>query len=172
MKIQQFYLQIKWRYNKMLRWKILNCSANNLYTNTVLDGSVILSICLWFCPFAIETTFPLSNFKAKHIFGILMERVKFWKPFGRGARGARIFYIFFCCRRPKFLFFYFYLIIFFNELFEQIKLYRHQYFQLPILKIFRVSLHLGIFGSSLGGWWRRPYGILIAGIWPLNRLIN
>ena len=39
---------------------------NNLYTNTVLDGSVILSV----CSFTIETTFPLSNFKTKHIFGI------------------------------------------------------------------------------------------------------
>ena len=53
------------------------------------------------CPFAIETTFPLSNFKTKHIFGILMERDKFLKPFGapqappkRGAGGARIYYIF------------------------------------------------------------------------------
>ena len=26
--------------------------------------------------------------------------------------------------------------------------------------------------SPLGGWWRRPYGILIAGNWPLNMLIN
>ena len=30
------------------------------------------------CSLAIETTFPLSNFKTKHIFGILMARVKFW----------------------------------------------------------------------------------------------
>ena len=28
-----------------------------------------------------ETTFPLSNFKAKHIFGILMEWVTFLKPY-------------------------------------------------------------------------------------------
>ena len=41
-----------------------------------------LSVCLWFCPFAIETTFPLSNFKTKYIFLILMKRVKFLKPFG------------------------------------------------------------------------------------------
>ena len=26
------------------------------------------SVILWFCPFAIGTTFPLSNFKTKHIF--------------------------------------------------------------------------------------------------------
>ena len=26
--------------------------------------------------------------------------------------------------------------------------------------------------ETLGGRWRRPYGILIAGIWPLNLLIN
>ena len=50
----------------------------NLYNNTVLDGSVILSVWL----FAIETTFPLSDFKTKHIFGILVERVKFLKQFG------------------------------------------------------------------------------------------
>ena len=40
----------------------------NLYTNTVVNGSVTLSV----RPFAIETTFPLSNLKTKHIFGILM----------------------------------------------------------------------------------------------------
>ena len=33
------------------------------------------------CPFAIETTFPLADFKTKHIFGILMERVTFLNPF-------------------------------------------------------------------------------------------
>ena len=50
----------------------------NLYTNTVLDGSVILSV----CSFAIETTFPLSNFKTKHTFGILMTLRKFLKLWG------------------------------------------------------------------------------------------
>ena len=57
---------------------------------------------LWFCLFAIEATFPLSNFKTKHIFGILMERVKFLKPFGepqapprRGAGGAPNFCLYF-----------------------------------------------------------------------------
>ena len=45
----------------------------HLYTNTLLDGSVILSV----CSFAIETTFPLSNFKSKHTFGILMTPRKF-----------------------------------------------------------------------------------------------
>ena len=43
-----------------------------------MGGCVILSV----CPFAIETTFPLSNFKTKRILGILMERVMFLKPFG------------------------------------------------------------------------------------------
>ena len=33
------------------------------------------------CPFAIETTFPLSNFKTKHIFGIAPKA-----PFPRRAR--------------------------------------------------------------------------------------
>ena len=50
-----------------------------LYTKTVLDSSVIMSV----CPFAIETTFPLSNFKTKHIFGILMtlrKLLKLWAP--------------------------------------------------------------------------------------------
>ena len=87
-------------------------SILNLYTNTVLGGSVILSVCdsvyLWFCPFAIETTFPLSNFKTKHIFGILRERVTFLNQFGapqappeRGAGGAQIF--FFRRRRRRML---------------------------------------------------------------------
>ena len=40
-----------------------------------------LSLCLWFCSFAIETIFPLSNFTAKYIFGILMAQVKFLKLF-------------------------------------------------------------------------------------------
>ena len=62
-----------------------------LYTNTVLDGSVILSV----CSFAIETTFLLSNLKTKHIFGILMtlqKTLKLWAPQAsskRGAEGAR-----------------------------------------------------------------------------------
>ena len=52
----------------------------------MLRPSVRLSVCpsvrLSVCSFAIETTFLLSNFKTKHIFGILMKRVKFLKPFG------------------------------------------------------------------------------------------
>jgi len=58
------------------------CVQTYLYYNTLLDGYVILSVYLSVCSFAIETTFPLSNFKTKHIFGILMERVKFLKLFG------------------------------------------------------------------------------------------
>ena len=44
------------------------CFYIDLYTYTVLDGSVILCICLS----AVETTFPLSNFKSKLLFGTLM----------------------------------------------------------------------------------------------------
>ena len=43
-----------------------------------MDGSGILSV----CSFAIETTFSLSNFKTKHIFGILMTLWKFLKLWG------------------------------------------------------------------------------------------
>ena len=64
------------------------CTDQNLCTNTVLDGSVILSVILFVC-YRNEhednehmDTFPLSNFKTKHIFGILMKRVKFLKAFG------------------------------------------------------------------------------------------
>ena len=74
----------------------MNFITQYLYNNTVLDGSVIPWFCDSVCLFAIETTFPLSNFKTKHIFGILMERVTFLKPFGapqappeRGAGGAQ-----------------------------------------------------------------------------------
>ena len=42
------------------------------------------------CPFAKETTFPLSNFKTKHIFGILMTLQKFIKQWG--AAGAPNFF--------------------------------------------------------------------------------
>ena len=34
------------------------------------------SMCPSVCSFAIETTFPLSNFKTKHIFGTLMAMRK------------------------------------------------------------------------------------------------
>ena len=37
---------------------------------------------LFVCSSTIETTFPLSNFKTKHIFGILMALRKILKPFG------------------------------------------------------------------------------------------
>ena len=57
-----------------------------LYYNTVLDGCVILFAYLSVCSFAIETLFPLSNFKTKHIFGILMTLRKFLKLWG--AAGA------------------------------------------------------------------------------------
>ena len=50
----------------------------NLYSNTVLDDCVILSV----CSSAIETTFPLSNFKTEHIFGILIALRKLFKSFG------------------------------------------------------------------------------------------
>ena len=50
---------------------------------------------LWFCSFGIETTFPLSNFKTKHIFGILMARVKFLKPFGTAQVPQFLFSLFF-----------------------------------------------------------------------------
>jgi len=66
---------------------------------------VILSV----CPFAIETTFPLSNFKTKHIFGILITLRKFFKlwapqaPPKRGAEGARNMGR---RGRPKFFFFH------------------------------------------------------------------
>ena len=53
------------------------CFAS-LYTNTVLGSFVRPSV----CSSTIETTFPLSNFKTKHIFGILMALRKFLKPFG------------------------------------------------------------------------------------------
>ena len=54
------------------------------------------------CPFAIETTFPLSNFKTKHIFGILMTLLKFLKQWG--AVGALKFGH---RRHPKFYFQFF-----------------------------------------------------------------
>ena len=37
---------------------------------------VCQSVCLCVCSCAIETTFPLFNFKTKHIFGILMAQRK------------------------------------------------------------------------------------------------
>ena len=57
-----------------------------LYTNTVLGGSVRLWACLPVCSYAIKTTFPLFNFKTKHIFGILMVLWKFEDHLGRRRR--------------------------------------------------------------------------------------
>ena len=64
-----------------------------LYDNTLLDGFVTQWFCDFVCPFAIETTFPFSNLKTKHIFGILTTLWKFIKL--RGAAGAPNFFIFF-----------------------------------------------------------------------------
>ena len=70
--------------------------------------SLCVSVYLCVCPFAIETTFPLSDFKTKHIFGIPMERVTFLKPFGApqapeiwGAEGAPNIFFFFYRRRRR-----------------------------------------------------------------------
>ena len=91
------YVWFSKRIITSIQWiiKTHNSSDIHLYANTVLDGTVRL----WFCPFAIETTFPLSNFKTKHIFGILMERVTFLKPSWRPVRGAPNMG---CPWRPKF----------------------------------------------------------------------
>ena len=71
-------------------------SASYYIYNTVLDVGVILSEILSVCSFAIETTFMLSNFKTKHIFGILMAQRRFLKLFGApetwGATGAPFFF--------------------------------------------------------------------------------
>ena len=56
---------------------------SHLYTNTVLGVSVRPSVCLSVCSCAIETTFPSSNFKTEHIFGILMTLQKIWDHMGR-----------------------------------------------------------------------------------------
>ena len=59
-----------------------------------------LRFCDSVCSSAIETTFPWSNFKTKHIFGILMTLLKFlklWAPQAapkRGAEGAPNFFYF------------------------------------------------------------------------------
>ena len=54
--------------------------------NTVLDVGMILSV----CSFAIETTFPLSDFKTKHIFGNFMNG----SPFGAPKAPQTFFYIY------------------------------------------------------------------------------
>ena len=73
------------------------CNKVYLYTNTVLDGCVTLCVCL----FVIETTFPLSNFKTKHTFRILMERVTFLKPFGAPKATQFFFFLSFLSPPPK-----------------------------------------------------------------------
>ena len=77
-----------------------------LYTNTVLEGSVIMCV----CSFAVETTFPLSNFKTKHTFGIFMALRKFVKlfififllpPQFWGNQGTPIFILYFEQKRHR-----------------------------------------------------------------------
>ena len=75
------------------------------YRTGWFDDSVILSV----CPFAIETTFPLSNFKTKHIFGILMTLrtfLKLWAPQATPKTGAEGAQNMGCHRRPKFFIFF------------------------------------------------------------------
>ena len=68
---------------------------------------MVRPLCHSVCPFAIETTFPFSNFKTKHIFRILMTLrtfVKLWAPQATpktGAEGSRNMGYH---RRPKFFF--------------------------------------------------------------------
>ena len=76
-------------------------SNKNLYTNTVLDvTSVCLSVIL---SVRYRNHFQLSNFKTKHIFGILMALVKFFKFifYHRPQWGAydapNYYYLFFLC---------------------------------------------------------------------------
>ena len=72
--------------NCVINWT--DCGRTNLWLHfTCIYILIRYWMVLWFCSFAIETTFPLSNFKTNHIFGILMVRDNFLKPFG-GATGA------------------------------------------------------------------------------------
>ena len=67
-------------------WNSINYSRGEyLCTNTVLDV-------LWFCSCAIETTFPLSNFRTKHIFGIFMDLRKLFLP---PPKVPQFFFLFF-----------------------------------------------------------------------------
>ena len=47
---------------------------------------ILIRMVLSFCSLAIETTFPLSNFKTEHIFGILVVLRKFEEHMGRRRR--------------------------------------------------------------------------------------
>ena len=102
--------QIKFHKKELHKTKLLNSiqfqhwkylpffSLKHLYTNTVLDGTVILCV----CSFAIETTFPFSSFQTKHIFGILMVLRKYEDHFGRLRRP--IFFFYRRRRHPNFFF--------------------------------------------------------------------
>ena len=76
------------------RNKCLYSNPYNIYTR------IRYWMALWFCSFAIETTFPLSKFKNKHIFWILMARVKFSKLFG-APQAPQIFIFIFLSRPPR-----------------------------------------------------------------------
>ena len=68
-----------------------------------------MCVCLSVCvdSSAIETTFPLSNFKTKHIFGILMSLMKFQDHLGHRRRPKLFLFIFY--RRGRHPNFFFYL---------------------------------------------------------------
>ena len=60
---------------------------------------MVRSVCHSVCPFAIETTFPLSNFKTKHIFGILMTLRKSLKLWGAAGTPTFSFFLSFTAAR-------------------------------------------------------------------------
>ena len=67
-----------------------------------------MCVCLSVCvdSSAIETTFPLSNFKTKHIFGILMSLLKFQDHLGHRRCSKLFLFIIYRRRsRPNFFFY-------------------------------------------------------------------
>ena len=80
-------------------YSLLACySLFHSYIYTLVRHWVCLSVCVSVYSCSIETTFSLSNFKTKHIFGTLMALRKFEDqlgsrrrrtPKGRGKRSRR-----------------------------------------------------------------------------------
>ena len=66
-KISGFLLQFFFRPGR-------HCECfSNIYIYIQIRYWVVLFVCLCVCPCTIETTFPLFNFKTKHIYGIHMS---------------------------------------------------------------------------------------------------
>ena len=75
------------KHSASLPWTFVNIQR---FSRAAISTAIYILIgywvCLWFCSCAIESIFPLSNFKTKHIFGTLMPQRKMTDHLGHRRR--------------------------------------------------------------------------------------